>query len=205
MLGPVTMTAEKALEILRHSDTQNDSSFHGGIDLPWDVSPSDFLSFADSDLEETGGFEEQALINALSNAKRALHCQVDSILYALGLRGVTASWNLPRRLELLSVLGVATRPALARVNESRNVTEHEYAIPAESEVRLFLDVVVLFKEATEWYVAEHNWTFAGPESLSIQLKPQEEKILLNRGECEVHASDPLYAEILGLALRLARD
>jgi hypothetical protein len=97
--------------------------------------------------------------------------------------------------------------ALSRVNASRKIMEHEYEVPAENEVRLFLDVVALFIEATDRYIGERDWDFHNGSlelgSLTIAVKPTEQKIVLN-GQVDVPASDPNYVEILGCAVRLDR-
>jgi hypothetical protein len=101
-----------------------------------------------------------------------------------------------------------TRKALQRLNESRNLTEHEYAIPVESEVRLFSDVVALFIEATNRNVVEHGWDFYGPGGFSIGFAPSEGKMVFKRGNSargELPASDPSYVEIVGLAVRHVRE
>jgi hypothetical protein len=196
------ITPEQSVVRLRDPEVDLDSSYHGPLDVPWELSPAELLGFADADLD--GESDNRALVNALSNAKRALHCQVDSILYALGLHSVTESWSFPRKLELLSDLGIVTRQALGRVNESRNLTEHDYVIPSESEVRLFCDVVALFIEATDWYIGSHSWNFFTPNGgFSLKVDAPNETIILNR-DVEVHATDPRYREILGLAIPLVR-
>jgi hypothetical protein len=193
------------MEVLSRPDASYDGGGRASLDTPWDLTASDLLGFADADL--ASGSDARCLANALSNAKRALHCQADSILYALGLHNATRSLNFPARLELLSQLGVVTRQALARVNQGRNVMEHEYVIPAENEVRLFVDVVALFIEATASYIAEEDWEFrSGDEFVVIEVIPHEERMRLRaaRGEISVAAADGMYQAILGAALRLAR-
>jgi hypothetical protein len=199
------VTVEWALGALSRPHATYDSGITGSLDLPWDLSASSFLGFADADL--TAGADARCLVNALSNAKRALHCQVDSILYALGLHGETRFLNFPAKLELLTKLGVVTRRALVRVNQSRNVMEHEYAVPRENEVQLFVDVVAFFIEATASYIADAEWEFAsGDEFVAIKVIPQEQRMDLRgaNGKVSVDAADGMYQDILGAALRLAR-
>jgi hypothetical protein len=197
------ITSEQALQRLRDPDVEHDGGSYSKLDLPWELSANDFLTFADADLGTQS--DSRALVNALSNAKRALHCQVDSIFFALGLYRATRSQRFPQKLELLSRLGVVTRRALDRLNESRNVMEHEYVTPAENEVRLFCDVVAFFIEATDWYIGLHEWEFEASEGgVIVEIKPEEEKITLNR-QVDLAATNDDYIEILCVAIPLARS
>jgi hypothetical protein len=81
------VTAEQAATFMRNNDTAHEGGIYKEITPLWDLSPSELLTFADNDLAR--GSDRYALVNALSNAKRALHCQVDSILYSLGLLNIS--------------------------------------------------------------------------------------------------------------------
>lgn len=48
------------------------------VELKFDVTPHEYLEFMEEDLK---GEDKRNLINALSNAKRALDCQIESLLY----------------------------------------------------------------------------------------------------------------------------
>jgi hypothetical protein len=113
-------TPEQAIEFLALPDTEEDMSSFGPVDLPWDILPSEFLDFADAEVAEGG---REGLVNAMSNSKRALHGQVDSILYSFGLKGQLQA-NFPRKMDLMSDLGVVTRQAFSRLNESRHAPWH---------------------------------------------------------------------------------
>jgi hypothetical protein len=201
---------ERVLAVLQADNAFFDGGMSSALQLPWELTPARFLDFADADLTEPS--DDRALVNALSNANRALHCQVDSILFSLGLYDTTRSKRFPSKLELLSRLGIVTRNALERLNESRNLTEHEYAIPVETEVRLFSDVVALFIEATNRYIREFTWDFSTDDDalttrVSIRIEAAEGKVYLllpgDKGNAQLPASDPMYVEMLGLAVPLA--
>lgn len=51
------------------------------IKTPFEIKPLEFLKFAEKDLEEK---TEKSRINALSNIKRGIDCQLDSLLILLG-------------------------------------------------------------------------------------------------------------------------
>lgn len=49
----------------------------------FDITPRDFLDFAEKDLEQPNSIH--SLVNATSNLKRAIDCQLDSFLILLNL------------------------------------------------------------------------------------------------------------------------
>ena len=67
------------------------------------VEPDEYLKFAEMDLLSNS---DHGLINALSNAKRAIDCQIANIFYALGLR---LPKYFPDKLEKIKALGFVAR------------------------------------------------------------------------------------------------
>jgi len=124
----------------------------GGLSLwhEFDISPEDFLQQAEDDFELGGN---NARLNALSNAKRAIHAQVDEVLLALGFTAVRA--NFSRKMELLADLGFVSPRMLRRVNDARNVLEHEYHAPTYEQVEEAIDLASLFVGATKRNL--ENW------------------------------------------------
>lgn len=109
----------------------------------FDINPQDFLQRAEDDYEQGGS---SALLNTITNAKRAIHCQIDQALLTLGYD--LKRWNLPRKVELLVQLGFVAPRILKRVTDARNVLEHEYKLPTPDQAEEALDLAVLFIEAT---------------------------------------------------------
>jgi hypothetical protein len=110
------------------------------VTLPWELSAGTYLRFARADLSTKS---MRGRVNALGNAKRALHCHVDSILYCAGLWDGAQSrrWDFPTRMNLVRQMEVATPDVLRRINLLRNAVEHEYVVPDEPErLRDFIDV-----------------------------------------------------------------
>ena len=101
--------------------------------------PEDFLDRAEADLEGGG---ESASLNAITNAKRAIHCQVDTVLAACGYDPN----RLSMRIKLLKVaaLGFVAPRILKRVSDARNVLEHEYRRPDPDHVAEAVDLAILF-------------------------------------------------------------
>ncbi|PCM43770.1 hypothetical protein [Marinobacter sp. ANT_B65] len=104
-----------------------------------EIAPLDFLMQAESDLS-TGG--ASALLNSVTNAKRAITCQADQLLLSFGYPAY--SWNIPRKLEKLQELGLLTPAILRKVSKVRNLLEHEYIKPTQCEVKESLDIATLF-------------------------------------------------------------
>ena len=66
------------------------------IDTSFETMPSEFISFAEFDLQST--FDHK-FINALSNAKRALDCQADRLLKLFGYYQESQDkfWRFPKK------------------------------------------------------------------------------------------------------------
>ena len=54
---------------------------------PFELKPGEFLSYAEIDLEKRN--TEHDLVNVLGNVKRAIECEVDSLLYIFGLSKIS--------------------------------------------------------------------------------------------------------------------
>lgn len=104
-----------------------------------DIEPDEFLELAEEDLERGGA---GALLNAVTNAKRAIHCQVDYVLDCLGYE----SHALPtaRKFALFESFGFIAPRILKRVTDLRNILEHEYRRPTTDQVVDAVDIAALF-------------------------------------------------------------
>ena len=114
-----------------------------GIGCYFEVNPYDFLQRAEDDYEEGGA---SAYLNSITNAKRAIHCQIDQVWATFGFEFRRLS--LPRKTELLVQLGFIAPRILRKVNQSRNFLEHEYAVPNQEQIEESLDLASLFIEST---------------------------------------------------------
>jgi uncharacterized protein YutE (UPF0331/DUF86 family) len=109
----------------------------------FDISPDEFIGFAKMDVVQG---DKHGLVNAMSNAKRAIECQVDVTLDSLvGLK--LERHNLPHKLQLLQEMGVVAPGILKRVNSLRNLLEHEYELPEKAKVEDAVDIAELFVAA----------------------------------------------------------
>ncbi len=117
------------------------------LKLPRHPRPRTYLQFAIDDLAMADA--ERTRVNALSNAKRALDFQVETISNALGFNKSNDPRSpFPRRLEFCAHCGVVSPRILNRLNRLRNAIEHEYYLPDRSVADDFVDVVELFLVAT---------------------------------------------------------
>lgn len=103
------------------------------------TSPVEFLTLAEEDFER-GGLS--ALINATTNSKRAIVCQIDQLLISFGYQSLR--WNVPKKIERLRALGLLAPTILRKIVEVRNVLEHEYKAPTLEFVKESLDIASLF-------------------------------------------------------------
>ena len=97
--------------------------------------------------------KNHSLTDALSNCKRAINYQVDTILHCLGLlenirKSKKPRYTFPKKIELLNLIGVAAPPILNKINALRNKIEHEWIIPEQNNVEDAIDVAELFFYAT---------------------------------------------------------
>ena len=122
----------------------------GPLPLPGEATPEMYLNFSKSDLRRP---YRRNRVNAVSNAKRGLHLQVDVLSNALGIAALPKKdrRSFPQRLAFLSRCGIVTPSILDRINRFRNEVEHDYIVPNHQDARDFLDVVELFIDASSAY------------------------------------------------------
>lgn len=116
--------------------------------IPFDtqIHPFAYLQFAREDIED--GHEARNHINAIGNAKRALHLQVETIANGYGFKQLKKRNNFPTKLSFLTDLGITTPEIINRLNALRNEIEHDYVVPSVEKTKDFVDVVELFLHAT---------------------------------------------------------
>ncbi|MBC8757124.1 hypothetical protein H2O64_20795 [Kordia sp. YSTF-M3] len=114
----------------------------------FDISPQEFIKYAELDLSSN---YEHNIVNALSNAKRALDSQLDSLLVCLGYYGISQKkyWSFPKKIDLINELGIIAPRVLRKINKQRNLLEHQFIKPDEESVEDFLDITLLFIASTD--------------------------------------------------------
>lgn len=140
---------DRLVHLIDDPETTYQAECRISIRLPWQIRPHEYLRFAELDIK---GADKRSLVNALGNAKRALECQLDSLMIAFRMSNVAAKWNVPRRLEFLNKINVVAPTILGKINKHRNEMEHRYICPAHEIVEDFVGVVALFLPATEKHI-----------------------------------------------------
>ena len=119
--------------------------------LPFEIKPKNFIEFAKADLKSKS---IRSLINALSNTKRALDCQLDGILYTLGYykESKKLRWNFIDKLEFLEKLNIVSPVFLKKINRNRNLLEHEFKCPEKEDVEEAIDITDFFIHHTDIHI-----------------------------------------------------
>lgn len=146
------MNVFELIKFLKDKNTRKSSWGMNVIDTSFETMPSEFIGFAESDLQSP--FEHK-YINALSNAKRALDCQADRLLKLFGYYQESQDkfWGFPKKIELIQKFEIIAPRVLNKINRTRNLMEHQYIKPKTDEVEDFLDIASLFIASTDHYVS----------------------------------------------------
>lgn len=118
-------------------------------------SSEDYLAFARQDLAD--GTTPRHLINALSNAKRALHLRMEDVCLGFGAISLTKLRNFHSLSGYLKKCGLPSLAVLEKLNKARNDIEHDYAIPEQEMVEIYIDVAHLFLSATDRWSRRHPY------------------------------------------------
>lgn len=134
------------------------------LDHDFDISPKDFLNYSKQDFKLDN---ERGNINALTNAKRAIDCQTDKILYCFGIdpnKLPKASINFVSfyndsidkqvidvipKLKILKHLNFTPTFLISKARALRNKLEHFYRVPSKNEVIEAIELAELFILATD--------------------------------------------------------
>lgn len=114
------------------------------------LSAEQYLKYAEIDLLDGGS--DRHLINALTNAKRALHMRMEDMSVGFGFDNWSGQRSFPKMVEYLTRIGVAAPRILNKLNRLRNQVEHEYLVPDRGEVETFIDVTILFLASTQRWI-----------------------------------------------------
>lgn len=99
------------------------------------------MSFAELDIV---GDDSRALVNGLSNAKRAIDAQIDLVYQSLYIKPEVLK---KQKLEVLNDLGIVVPRIIRKIRDARNLLEHEYKCPTKDQVEDAIDVAMLFVTA----------------------------------------------------------
>ncbi len=114
------------------------------IECKFDVNPSQFIKIATISSKKN---DLANRINCLSNTKRAIDCQIDTVLKYIGLASKFKQKNFPTKLNYLQQINVIAPDILKRISKHRNAMEHEYIDPKYKEVKELFEIAQLFVES----------------------------------------------------------
>lgn len=147
-----------------------------------DPSAEDYLEYARLDLAD--GTESRNLINALANAKRALHMRMEDVCLGFGCVSLSRVKNFHLLSEYILKCGLPSPSVLEKFNKLRNITEHSYEIPSLEMVEIYTGVAHLFLSATDRWSLRHPCEIDTSE-LDKSGTKQLRQIRFNWGKGEV--------------------
>lgn len=169
-------TVEDIIDFLSHPDFEVDGTDFREYEIPFDIKPKDFLDYAQLDLNSN---LPNRFVNALSNAKRALDCQVVCLLDVFGILKLADKkhWGFPSKIDALKKIGILAPKILTKINNTRNLLEHEFANPNSEQVNDFIDIVALFIESTKIYLENYlsfiETTWINGKTINIEISSSE--------------------------------
>ena len=126
-----------------------------GGESDFELKPRDFLRLSKADFKSNN---DGGLINALTNAKRAIDCQMDTAFNMFGISYddisnsaenfvrilETGNSDLPFKLKLVRGLDFAPSGIISNIRTLRNKLEHYYKMPTKEEVDSAIELAELF-------------------------------------------------------------
>lgn len=156
----IPYSMEKLLEFTKRAKidftkTVISSNQVGSSYSPFKIKPKDFFRFAKEDFKDKSS---KGLINSISNAKRAIDCQIDSALVYFGIdfdsiHSASAQYierfnfsgkDIPHKLKLVQAIGLAPSFLVSNIRGIRNKLEHYYEVPTQEEVERSIELAELF-------------------------------------------------------------
>lgn len=158
------------------------------------VTPKEYLKFADKDLLLA---DAHGLVNALSNAKRAINCQVTSLLAVLGLPD---TGDLQAKFQQFESIGVLVPRVSKKIYKLESLLDKQFCKPGTEDVEEAINIATLFVEATEKVFQEFmdSWwiTYKGGEKRSTthQAIDGNRVYFVNEGLPQTAYSEGLYIQ-----------
>jgi len=198
-----------------------------GVDSNFELKPRDFLRFAKQDFK---GNSDVGFINALTNSKRAIDCQIDTAFNAFGITYDNISTSaenlisfiqfensdLPFKLKLVRALDFAPSGLISNIRALRNKLEHYYKKPNKDEVSTAIELAELFILSVENRIRfiESNLSISDQKnyleygdyknSFHINIDKSERHIKINYYENKIKIESEIFDETSPLFYCLVR-
>jgi hypothetical protein len=186
-------------------------------DVPaFDIEAHDFLAQAEVDLSGNSVGGDQ---NALTNAKRSVACVVDQILLTFGYSSLR--WNMKKKMDTVTAMGVVAPRILEKINKSRNMLEHSYRAVTHADAEDAVDIATLFVVSAshilrlfpgefhlgtggddDFYGQTITFSYGGRSGRTFQIWSDGEKLTGERVELGI--GDPSFLPVMALALSADR-
>ncbi|GGK74636.1 hypothetical protein ACD591_06965 [Rufibacter glacialis] len=150
----------------------------GALRHNFEISPKEFLSFSKQDFKID---DKRGRVNALSNAKRAIDCQIDKIFWCFGMdpakypdavnlfikssNNVSSRKDIKPQLMFLQAMGFAPASIIANTRNLRHKLEHYYKAPSYEQVSEAIDLAELFISATDSKLVRWDYIITDNENL----------------------------------------
>jgi len=170
----------------------------GNIENAREITAEDYLNFAKADFSETA--QDRGRVNAITNAKRAIDCQIDDILFSLGcdlkknLPNITQKiadsfcddetkklLNPTPKLALIAALNISPMTIIAETRALRNAVEHYYIIPDKKAVRKAIEIAEMFIAATKMkFINSQNFSLRDTRQKTKGHWARKNEIVIHR-------------------------
>lgn len=134
---------------------------------PAGIDPFEYLNFAKSDISTS---DLRGAVNAIGNAKRAIHLTTDCFFEILGMAKVIRKSNFPAKLDIIRQLEAFPINIINSLNIRRNYMEHGYRTVNVNEATNFVDIAEMFLRLC-YPMLKHMVV-----GIHVGLKSQEEDI-----------------------------
>ena len=137
----ITKLKDMAQFILQTNEIERDGSNGSEISIPiYDISSEEFLYFAENAIaSET----KEGIVNAVSNLKRALDCEMDMFFESINVKRIFDKKNLKfeKKSQFLADIGLFPIQTINKLNFMRNKLEHEYKTPQIYDLYTYYELV----------------------------------------------------------------
>ena len=127
---------------------------YGVLDFDnFEITPSEYLKFSKEDYKVSN---TKSWINSISNAKRAIDCQIDTIIKSLKIdtsdKNLSNFCNailieeksLPFKLQIIKALNLAPVFLISNIRNLRNKVEHEYSPISKEDAKSAIELAEFF-------------------------------------------------------------